>query len=249
MTGDKYNNILFPNIKWLPSRSAHPREAHIKFYNRIWAKNDPFWLSNTPGSLWNCKCDWIQTSEPVTAGNPPSSTQVSMPGLRGNPGITGQVFSNDAPYYRQAGENALTRKAIEKQCQSIERNSLQKQPQNNPLITTSAPASLTEDINITIDIKEWGIKETAQAMFGHSLFWLKNQLLVNFDKYLSNAKYLGSLPVDLTHNTGKILRLKRQLKAFHYFSVTIEHSSFCCHIAEHNNGKYYLYTITKNSPI
>ena len=68
-TSDPISNELYPNIKWLPSRSASPREAHRVFWNRVWAKNDPFWNSNTPGSLWNCKCDWEETDEPVTDKN------------------------------------------------------------------------------------------------------------------------------------------------------------------------------------
>ena len=48
---------LFPNIRWIASRSATPREAHMPFYGRVWAKDDPFWQHNQPGTLWNCKCD------------------------------------------------------------------------------------------------------------------------------------------------------------------------------------------------
>lgn len=244
-TSDAINNQLFPNIRWIPSRSANPREAHKPFYNKVWAKNDPFWLDNQPGTLWNCKCDWEQTSLPVTNGNP--TNNISQPGLRGNPAITGKIFSDDASYFKVG--NSKLKEHVEKLCQATERNILQKQSHNNPIMALSSTASLHNGKKITIHIKEWGIKETAQAMFGNKLFWLKNQLLANFDIYLPSAKYLGSLPIDLTHNTGKILRLKRQLKAYHYFSVTIEQSTFCFHIAEHSNGNYYVYTITKNSPI
>lgn len=97
-TSDAINNQLFPNIRWIPSRSANPREAHKPFYNKVWAKNDPFWLDNQPGTLWNCKCDWEQTSLPVTNGNPTNNT--SQPGLRGNPAITGKIFSDDASYFQ-----------------------------------------------------------------------------------------------------------------------------------------------------
>ena len=55
---------LFPNLRWLPSRSATPREEHVRFYNRVWAKTDPFWQQNQPGNLWNCKCDWEETDDP-----------------------------------------------------------------------------------------------------------------------------------------------------------------------------------------
>ena len=101
-TSDPISNELYPNIKWLPSRSATPREAHRVFWNRVWAKNDPFWNSNTPGSLWNCKCDWEETDEPVTNGNPAGN--MSAKGLEGNPAVTGEIFTKDCPYVKKGGK-------------------------------------------------------------------------------------------------------------------------------------------------
>lgn len=94
---DPDNRRLFPNLRWLPSRSADPRELHMLFYDRVWSKDDEFWTKNTPGSLWNCKCDWEETDDPVTDGNP--TTGKSMSGLKGNPAMTGNVFSSDHPYF------------------------------------------------------------------------------------------------------------------------------------------------------
>ncbi len=94
------NRRLFPCIKWLPSRSATPREEHMPFYNRVWPKDDPFWLSNQPGTLWNCKCDWEQTDEDPTDGNPTS--RIVKPGLDENPATSGQIFTDTAPYFKRA---------------------------------------------------------------------------------------------------------------------------------------------------
>lgn len=88
---DPDNVRLFPNLRWLPSRSADPREQHTIFYNLVWAKNDDFWNENTPGSLWNCKCDWEETNDPVTKGNPQGNK--SAKGLCGNPAKMGEVFT------------------------------------------------------------------------------------------------------------------------------------------------------------
>lgn len=92
------NRRLFPCIKWLPSRSATPREEHMPFYNRIWPKDDPFWSYNQPGTLWNCKCDWEQTDEDPTDGNP--SAKIVKPGLDQNPATSGQIFTDTAPYVK-----------------------------------------------------------------------------------------------------------------------------------------------------
>ncbi len=96
------NVRLFPNIEWLPSRSATPREEHIPFYHRIWAKDDPFWIVNQPGTLWNCKCDWEETDEEPTSGNP--TNRIVKPGLDENPATSGHIFTDTASYIRRPGE-------------------------------------------------------------------------------------------------------------------------------------------------
>ena len=95
------NMFLFPNLRWLPSRSANPREAHMPFYNRVWAKTDPFWQTNQPGNLWNCKCDWEETDDPVTGDNPEGIRPAR--GLEGNPAETGEIFTDKCTYIDRAG--------------------------------------------------------------------------------------------------------------------------------------------------
>jgi len=60
------NLRLFPNLQWLPSSAVNPREAHAKFYYKIWAKDDPFWNTNFPGNEYNCQCDVRQTRDGIT---------------------------------------------------------------------------------------------------------------------------------------------------------------------------------------
>lgn len=100
---DPIANELYPNLRWLPSRSANPREEHIVFYNRVWAKTDPFWSVNQPGNLWNCKCDWEETDDPVTDGNPTDAHHAQ--GLEGNPAETGEIFGENCTYFKQAKGN------------------------------------------------------------------------------------------------------------------------------------------------
>lgn len=105
---------MFPNLEWLPSLSAHPREAHKVFYNRVWAQDDPFWSSNIPGSIWGCKCSVKSTDAAVSTG---SISKVSMPkaspGLDTNPAKDGKLFSDTHPYVTKSYPGA--KKAVEKQ--------------------------------------------------------------------------------------------------------------------------------------
>lgn len=103
---------LFPNIRWLPSRSVDPREAHMLYYNTVRAISDPWWKTHYPGCLWNCKCDMENTADGIThiGDNPavpsavPTGTgkPVSMPGLDRNPAYTGSIFTDNHPYVSKA---------------------------------------------------------------------------------------------------------------------------------------------------
>lgn len=97
---------LFPRLKWLPSVSVDKREVHRVFYNRVWKADDPFWATNYPGNLWNCKCGITNTDEPVTGGESPHTHDRPEPGLDKNPGITGQMFTDTHPYIKEAGKKA-----------------------------------------------------------------------------------------------------------------------------------------------
>lgn len=103
---------LYPNLKWLPSVSVNKREGHRVFYNRVWKADDPFWSTNYPGNLWNCKCGLTSTDEKITEGRIPSGHDKPEPGLDKNPGITGEMFTDTHPYIKDAGKEA--RKAVDK---------------------------------------------------------------------------------------------------------------------------------------
>ena len=242
------NVRLFPNLKWLPSRSADPRTSHQAFYNRVWAKDDPFWNTNAPGTEWNCKCDIEETDEPATDNAALPQPQVPL-GLEGNPAQTGEVFTDNASYIRAYSRTRSTREDAEKICQRHAENSIRHLANDTGFVSKTS-ACLIDGNTQTIRIPDWGVRETAQSMFGNREYWLKNELLRNFAEYLNHADYIGSMPVDLTHNTGRTLRMKRQFRKYHYMKVDLGNGHrFCFQIVEHNNGNYYLYTITRNSPI
>ncbi|MCR5568520.1 MAG: phage head morphogenesis protein [Paludibacteraceae bacterium] len=96
----KENADVMPNLRWMPTSPATPREAHKVFWaNELTLPvDDPFWNSHKPGDLWNCKCGLMQTNEPATKkGDIPSGGNVPKPakGLKGNPGKMGDIFSAD----------------------------------------------------------------------------------------------------------------------------------------------------------
>ncbi len=99
---------VLPNLKWMPSTSLAPGLDHKIFWNRIWSLKDPFWTEHRPGDRWNCKCSLMATDEPVTdnKGLTITITDKPAPGLGGNPGVSGAIFSKDHPYMTETYKGA-----------------------------------------------------------------------------------------------------------------------------------------------
>lgn len=250
------NMRLFPNLRWLPSRSATPREQHMLFYNRVWAKDDPFWAQNSPGNLWNCKCDWEETSDPVTDGNP--ETPVRHDGLEGNPAQTRQIFSDNCAYVKNSGQNRKERDKVEMKCRLMNKETTIKKSKDN-LIDEITEINLN-NTKAEVIYTAKGLKHAANDMGDEKgmAYWLKNEILPNIDKYLKKAKCVGRKVSDPNHNTNKeTVKLKKNSDYFYYLETTLPDGQKCClHLGHYKTtyhvpekaGKYYIYSITTYTP-
>lgn len=94
---------VYPNLRWMPTTSAEPDPVHESFWSRklTLPVDDPFWGHHHPGERWGCKCTCEQTDEPVNdlGGTVADYRDTASKGLHGNPAETGQLFSDDHPYY------------------------------------------------------------------------------------------------------------------------------------------------------
>ncbi len=229
-TSDPKANLLYPNLKWLPSRSANPREEHRVFWNRVWAKDDPFWNENSPGSLWNCKCDWRETDEPVTDGNPDG--HISHRGLEGNPAKTGEVFTDECPYVRNADGYATVNKFSEEMLLELAKT------------TDKTATVLINGEQKDVKINKIGLKETASKRFGNPDYWLKNEIASNIEKYLQKATYDKPQPIDISHNSGKTLKLKKKMLQAHKLNLQLGTKSFVITLFERKvTGELLFYYI------
>ena len=171
------NMFLFPNIIWIPSRSANPREEHMPFYDRVWAKDDPFWNSNQPGNLWNCKCDWEETDDPVTDGNPEGLKPAK--GLEGNPAKTGQIFTDQCTYVKKA----------EKGAEHAVLKTMWKDNFNWALKNIRGKHFKNPGIEEEIYISRRGIKEFLNQ--NHDDYLAKNEMIRHIEQILITAEYMG----------------------------------------------------------
>jgi len=92
---------LYPNIEWTRSRSANPRDQHLAYVGNVWPMDDPFWNTNQPGCVYGCKCGW-RTTDRVPTDNKDVKVTPPSPGLEGNPYVTGEIFTDKHPYFRDA---------------------------------------------------------------------------------------------------------------------------------------------------
>lgn len=91
---------LFPNLTWIRTRSANPRELHLSYVGLTLPMNHEFWKNNQPGNLWNCKCDWETSDEP--ASDDPVKIIPPAKGLEGNPFFDGKLITDKHPYRKDA---------------------------------------------------------------------------------------------------------------------------------------------------
>ncbi len=247
------NMRLFPNLRWLPSRSANPREQHMLFYNRVWAKDDPFWAQNQPGNLWNCKCDWEETADPVTDGNP--TAPVRHDGLEGNPAQTGEVFTDNCAYVKNSGQNRRERDKVEIKCENL--NKLQTVQIAKEALKGKTTECTIQGKKYEVEFIGRGIDHYARDIFGEkNIFWIKNEILPKIQEYIKNATCAGKKKSDTEHNTNKeTLKLKKQTSYFYYFPITLPNGKeVWLHLGMYNEkkvgkeGKMYLYTVTPKAP-
>ena len=109
---------LYPNITWTPSRAANPDVVHRGYWGTTLPISHPFWLSNFPGSRWNCKCGWEVTDAEVT--KEPAEKVKPVPGLDENPVQSGSIFSQSHPHFKKVGKKKA--KAINKIVDSLSRS-------------------------------------------------------------------------------------------------------------------------------
>lgn len=229
------NMRLFPNLRWLPSRSATPREQHMLFYNRVWAKDDPFWSQNSPGNLWNCKCDWEETADPVTDGNP--ETPVRHDGLEGNPAQTGEVFTDNATYIKSC--NRKKKQLIQKYAGNHFLRKETQQALHEVQGKSVSIKKLDEQIDVLFDSKTTSHLSNDVAQSSQFLW---NEVMDRMPQILSKSKLVA-------HEPNTKLDKKPWAVEYYYYEYSIQnHTFYFCieynNIVDENRQFYRLYSIT-----
>lgn len=223
------NRRLFPNLQWLATRSATPRADHAAFAGKIWPKTDPFWNSHAPGTEWNCKCDIAETDEPATDNSDVPNIEPPR-GLEGNPAETGEVFTDNVGYLRNAA-------ATIKDINSMGRNKLKTE--------FKSVKETVQCVAGTIKIDGQSYAEIAQANICENAYWLKIEIAKNFERYANRLVFQKSEAVDLNHNKygTKAYKRKKGFRQMNKYHLTIGNKTFIVKMGECDNGDLMLYTI------
>ena len=245
---DPIANELYPNLRWLPSRSANPREEHAVFYNRVWAKTDPFWSVNQPGNLWNCKCDWEETDDPVTDSNPTDAHHAK--GLEDNPAETGEIFTKECTYFKQAGRNRRERDEVEEVCERSNKNYV-LDIASKTIVGKPGKCHIGEtEVEVEFELKR--LRHYADSMFGNkNFYWIKNEIIQDLPQYIESATCKGRKRSDSSHNQNRnTINLKDATDYFYYFETKLPNGETAyIHLGRwRETQKMYIYAITKNLP-
>jgi hypothetical protein len=124
-------------------------------------------------------CDTEETADDVTENSGVKSVQV--PGLKGNPYYTGQVFSDDASWFRKAGVAGMkeARKIVRKEQQAWAKEHLQGRTVKHP------------ELDKEILFSKNSIKEYLNQSLDNKYYEVKNVIIQNLKSILPKSKYRG----------------------------------------------------------
>lgn len=95
---------LYPNLEYMETLAAHPRESHLEYVGTILPIGHEAWAWLMPPSDWNCDC-WVRPTdkEPTAAPGKPENFN---PVFDNNPAQTAEfVNTKQTPYYRYTDES------------------------------------------------------------------------------------------------------------------------------------------------
>ena len=96
---------LYPNLEYMRTVSATPRQEHLTYVGIIRPLNDPFWNTHLPPIGFNCGCSVRNTdTEPNDIPLDIDQADPVAPALQNNPAKTGMLFNLPATAYSQETE-------------------------------------------------------------------------------------------------------------------------------------------------
>jgi len=223
---------LFPNLTWIRTRSASPRELHLGYVGITLPMNHEFWNNNQPGNLWNCKCDWKTTDAPASAE--PGKIVPPAKGLDGNPYYTGELVTQKHPYFNISKNKENTvKKFVTKY---IRDTSIKKALEELRDVTISKVIQIQgNEKTVNVGFNRVGIIHFARDFHYNQDY--KNLLVTELDTLMESSVYVLS--------AENIDKSNPMVINYHYFRVLILEKPWFLNVREMFDGKCFLYALTE----
>ena len=228
---------VLPNLEWMPSTSINPGEDHRTFWGTTLPIEHPFWEQHQPGDRWNCKCHLRNTDkEPTDRPTSDNPCDLRHDGLEGNPAHTGEIFTDNCAYVKNASPDTWTK------TKPAIRYSIRKQYKGyKNTIDTNIGKVLIDEITMI---------EVSKGSATDKSFFLKQEIAINIEKYITKMIELEAEDVDLSHNSKHNIfyERKKQFKTEYgmkVYQLNIDGNTYIVKFGDfaHYEG-YHLYTIT-----
>lgn len=95
---------IYPNLEYVESNAAHPRESHLRYVGLVLPFHHPVWRWLMPPSEWNCDCS-VRPSDKEVSRDIPVKPKGFDPIFDNRPDLTAKfVNTEETPYYKQTEE-------------------------------------------------------------------------------------------------------------------------------------------------
>ncbi len=179
--GFEENADIYPNLEYRTAGDSDVRAEHAKLDGIILPMNDPFWSGHTPPLGWGCRCELVQTDDPVNKDQEKYKgfeDTTAPKGFDFNPGVEQKLFSDSAGYYTSFSKSKADEIATTAQGFYYD-------------FTKQYGASQVGKIFGKVKVTKAGIKQAIEQP--HRDYTLKNMLLENL-KGLIKGKTFKPVP-------------------------------------------------------
>lgn len=97
---------LYPNLEYIHTKAAHPRNDHLAYVGIIRPVDDPFWFTHYPSNGYGCECSVRQTDKDIT--DVPNDLPAIPKQFAFNAGKTGQALDvKNGEYIKTASASEI----------------------------------------------------------------------------------------------------------------------------------------------
>ena len=231
---------LYPNMEYLETTAATPREEHASWVGTILPITDPWWDTHMPPSAWGCECS-VRNTDADIVEPPEDDTLTINPLFANNPAKTAEIVNMaEHPYVKNCDaeirkeiviiakdwvQSDVSKKAIKQ---------LREYAKQNIVGTEVAHDKLEKVINFT----NTGIKEFLNQP--HKYYENKNDLIKDIHSVIKNSEYKGK--TDYHKNNKGILYS-------HIFEIKLNGEKSWIIARESTNGDINFYSISDNKKV